>query len=136
VSKQLLVLEEVIAMLEVTKASKQTIENFRRQAEGVLAKRPTRGYDEVTVSSSYGAKTGRGYVELTLDEVRSQMEPAKAREIGLMLIQAAEAAESDEIFIKLLTEKIGLELDHQARGAFLLDLREIRQGSRKIVWPS
>jgi hypothetical protein len=74
-------------------------------------------------------------VELTLDEVRSQMEPKKAREIGMMLIEAAEAATSDEIFLKLLTEKIGLNLDDHARGAFLLDLREIRQGSRDIQRP-
>jgi uncharacterized protein YfeS len=134
-SKQLLVLEEVIAMLETIGASKQTRENFRRQAEGVLAKRPTRGHDEVTVSSGYGQRSQRGFVELTLDEVRTQMESAKAREIGLMLIQAAEAAESDEIFLKLLTEKIGLKLDDQARGAFLLDLREIRQGTRDISRP-
>jgi uncharacterized protein YfeS len=134
-SKQLLVLEEVLAMLETIGASKQTRENFRRQAEGVLAKRPTRGHDEVTVSSGYGRSSQRGFVELTLDEVRTQMESAKAREIGLMLIQAAEAAESDEIFLKLLTEKIGLQLDDHARGAFLLDLREIRQGTRDISRP-
>jgi hypothetical protein len=134
-SKQLLVLEEVLAMLETIGASKQTRENFRRQAEGVLAKRPGRGHDEVTVSSGYGRSTHRGFVELTLDEVRTQMESAKAREIGLMLIQAAEAAESDEIFLKLLTDKIGLDLDDYARGAFLLDLRELRQGTLDISRP-
>lgn len=133
-SKQLLVLEEVIAMLETTKASKQTIENFRRQAEGVLATRPTRGHDEVTVSSGYGRTSQRGFVELTIDEVRTQMDPKKAREIGLMLIEAAEAATSDEIFVKLLTEKIGLELDDHGRGGFLLELRELRQGTRGTSW--
>jgi hypothetical protein len=135
-SKQLLVLEEVIAMLETIKASKQTIENFRRQAEGVLAKRPSRGHDEVTVSSGYGRTSQRGFVELTLDEVRSQMEPKKAREIGLMLIEASEAAMSDEVFIKLLTDRIGLDLDDNARGAFLLDLRELRQGTRETSRPT
>jgi len=134
-SKQLLVLEEVLAMLDTIGASKQTRENFRKQAEGVLAKRPMRGHDEVTVSSGYGRTSQRGFVELTLDEVRSQMEPRKAREIGLMLIEAAEAATSDELFIKLLTEKIGLDLDDTARGAFLLDIRELRQGTRDISRP-
>jgi hypothetical protein len=39
-------------------------------------------------------------------------------------------------FLKLVTEKIGLELDETARGAFLLDLREIRQGTRGTSWPT
>ena len=134
-SKQLLVLEEVLAMLDTIGASKQTQFNFRRQAESVLEKRPTRDHDEVTVSSGFGAKTHRGFVELTLDEVRSQMEPAKAREIGLMLIEAAEAAMSDEIFVKLLRERVGIE-DAERLGFILLDLRELRQGIRGVSWPS
>jgi hypothetical protein len=133
-SKQLLVLEEVLAMLEVIGASKGTIANFRKQAEGVLAKRPSRGFDEVTVSSGHGARTERGFVELTVDEVRTQMDPAKAKEIGMMLIEAAEAAISDQIVLKFLKDKIGLE-DAHAQGAVLLDLREIRQGTRGISRP-
>lgn len=79
-------------MLEVIGASKGTIANFRRQAEGVLEKRPTRGFDEVSVSSGHGAKTERGFVELTVDEVRTQMAPAKAKEIGLMLVRRIDRA--------------------------------------------
>lgn len=134
-SKQLLVLDEVLAMLQTIGASKATQANFRRQAESVLAKRPTRGHDEVSVSSGYGAATHRGYVELTLDEVRTQMEPSKAREIGLMLLEASEAAISDEIFLKLLKERVGIE-DEQRLGYILLDLRELRQGTRGTSQPS
>jgi hypothetical protein len=62
------------------------------------------------------------------------MEAAKAREIGLMLIQAAEAATSDEIFITLL-KQIGLDTGEH-HGTILLALREIRQGTRGVSWPS
>src|SRR5262245_31073256 len=107
-AKQLLVLEEVVAMLQATSAPKRVIEEFRKQAEFVLAKRNERAIeasnaeepekvDHITVSSSYGHKTQRGYVEFTLNEVRTQMEPKKAREVGLMLLESAEAAIGDEI---------------------------------------
>jgi hypothetical protein len=57
----------------------------------------------------------------------------KAREVGLMLLEAAEAAMSDEIMVKLL-EQVGLP--PEARTGMLLHLREIRQGTRGTSWPS
>ena len=50
-----------------------------------------------------------------------------------MLLEAAEAATSDEIFVTML-EKIGI--DTERAGHVLIDLREIRQGTRGTSWPS
>jgi hypothetical protein len=138
-AKPLLVLDEVLAMLDVVGVSAPLRDKFRAQANTVLAKRVSRdasddGTDAISVSSGYGQASQRGFVDLTLNETRSQMDPAKAREVGLMLIEAAEAAVSDEIVMALLRDKIGLDADRVAY--VLLDLREIRQGTRGTSWPS
>jgi hypothetical protein len=133
-SRQVFVLEEVIAMLQAIGAAKGTIENFRKQAEFVASKRPRREYDEVEGGSGFGQSSQRGHVELVLNDQLTQMDVKKAREIGLMLLEAAEAATSDEMFIKMLDE-IGIS-DPNARGNMLVKLREIRQGTRGVSWPS
>jgi hypothetical protein len=144
-AKQLLVLEEVEAILRANSTPNRVIEAFRTQATKILAMRNEREteattdeepdrVDRITVSSSYGHRTQKGYVEFTLNELRTQMEPKKAREVGLMLLEAAEAATSDEIFVTLLKEKVGI--DTERAGMVLIDLRELRQGTREISWPS
>lgn len=133
-ARQVLVLEEVIAMLQAISAPTRIIEQFRQQAEGVLGKKSETGDDHVTVSSGFGQKSRVGFVELTVNETRTQMDAKKAREIGLMLIEGAEAAASDQIFVTLL-ERMGLD-SMEAHGRVLLELREIRQGTRGVSWPS
>lgn len=132
-ARKTFVLEEVIAMLKVSGAPNRVIDAFQKRAEFVAAKRNQKNLDEVSVGSSFGADTRRGYVEFTLNDQLSQMEPTKAREIGLMLLEAAEAATSDEIFVTMLA-KFGL--DEERAGRILIDLREIRQGTRGTSWPS
>jgi hypothetical protein len=127
------VLEEVIAMLRVSSAPTHVIDAFQKQAEFAAATRNQKSLDAITVGSIFGADTRRGYVELTLNDQLSQLEPAKAREVGLMLLEAAEAASSDELFVRLL-ENIGIDTD--LAGRILIDLREIRQGPRGTSWPS
>lgn len=133
-ARQVLVLEEILAMLKVIGAPNRVVDAFRDQAERVLEKKPEKNLDAVSVSSGFGQTSRVGFVELTLNETRSQMDAKKAREIGLMLIEAAEAAASDEIFVKLL-ERIGVESVEQ-HGRILLELRELRQGTRGVSWPS
>jgi hypothetical protein len=133
-ARQVFVLEEVLAILKGSGATPGVIETFQRHATFIAAKRNAKTMDAVTVSSSFGSDTRRGSVELTMNDQLSQMPPAKAREIGIMLLEAAEAAMSDEIFVTLLTERLGLERDAAAR--VLIDLREIRQGTRGTSWPS
>jgi hypothetical protein len=88
---------------------------------------------DVQVASIYGAKTQQGLVELTINGEKLQMDLPKAREIVGMLQGAIEAAISDELMYKFLL-KLGLN-DNQA-GAALIDFRELRQGSRGVVYPS
>jgi len=131
--RRVLVLEEIIAILRTVGASPAVIDKFTDQVSLVIGAKPTRAVDDVTVGSGFGQKSERGFVELTLNDERSQMDARKAKEIGLMLIEAAEAAQSDEMFIQLLS-RVGLD-DAEARGRFLIELREIRQGSRGVVRP-
>lgn len=139
--KQLLVLDEALVMLEVVGVSSALREKFRAQAVASL-KFKARGHveaadgsDAVTVSSGFGQKSQRGFVELTINEAMTQMDPAKAREIGLMLLQGAEAAVSDEIFMSLMRDRVGIT-DAERLGRILLDLRELRHGTRGVQWPS
>jgi hypothetical protein len=59
------------------------------------------------VASIMGHFTGRGLVELTLGAEKAQVVPAKAREIATFLLEAASAAEGDEILSKVL-ERTGM----------------------------
>src|SRR5262245_12168747 len=100
-AQTLLVLREALTMLETVGVSKPLIEKFRALAEAALqhkgrSQAPDDGTDRVIVGSGFGTASQRGFVELTLNDQLTQMEIAKAREIGLMLLEAAEAATSDE----------------------------------------
>ena len=133
-ARTVMTLEEAVAFLNVVGVSAALVEKFTAQANAVYGKKDTRGYDAVTVTSGFGQTTRVGFVELQVNDQRTQMDVKKAREIGLMLIQAAEAAASDQMFVELL-QQMGLE-DNTQVGAVLLELRAIRQGTRDISWPS
>jgi len=143
-AKSLLTLEEVIVILQSMTAPEKIIARVQTQAEMILSARNQREVtsddpeavqtDAVSVASTFGQRTQRGYVELTLNEQRTQMEPKKAREIGLMLIEAAEAATSDELLVTFLKRLDVTEPAAHARA--LSDLREIRQGTRGTSWAS
>src|SRR5262249_726325 len=135
-AKQLLVLEEVLAMLKVTGAPNRVIEKFREHWDQVFAHKPQTEIDDVQVASGYGERPRRGMVELTVNDQRIQMEPKKAQEIALMLLESAEAAVSDEVFMRFLEDKFKIPDDDQLRGHILLDLREIRQGTRGVSRPT
>lgn len=89
---------------------------------------------DITIGTLLSAKDSTGRIELAINGDITQMDVAKAREIALMLGQAIEAAISDEIMFKFLTERIGLE-PTKASSA-LIYLREYRQGSPDRVYPS
>jgi hypothetical protein len=89
---------------------------------------------EITVSTLLSARTKEGRVELAVNGELTQMDLDKAREIVSMLQGAIEAAISDELVYKFLTEKAGLKPDQAS--AALIDFRELRQGSRDLVRPS
>jgi len=131
--KRLLTLEEVLAMLETVGLPAHYVEKFTQQAELVIGRKPKATVDHVTVSSGFGQKSQRGFVELTIDDTLTQMDAGKAREIGLFLLQASEAAQSDEIFVKFF-DQMGIE--GVGRAQLLLKLRELRQGTTGVSFPS
>jgi len=89
---------------------------------------------EITVSTLLSSRTKEGRIDFTLNGELTQMDLPKAREVVGMLQGAIEAAISDELVFKFLTQKIGLEPERAS--AALVDFRELRQGSRDTVYPS
>ena len=89
---------------------------------------------DITVSTLLSSRTKEGRIDFTLNGELTQMDLDKAREVVGMLQGAIEAAVSDELVYKFLTQKIGLEPERAS--AALIDFRELRQGSRDIVYQS
>ena len=91
-------------------------------------RRGIRGHFEV--GSGYSMQRSEPYVEVAVDLSPAQFSPAKAREIALLLLECAEAAESDALIMAFAGT---MDLD-QARAAQLLDLfrqqREKRRGGK------
>ena len=88
---------------------------------------------DITVSTLLSSATKEGRIDFTLNGELTQMDLDKAREVVSMLQGAIEAAISDELMYRFLTQTIGLKPD--AAAAALLDFREMRQGSRSTVFP-
>jgi hypothetical protein len=89
---------------------------------------------DITVGTLLSSRTKQGRVEISLNGELTQMDLDKAREIVGMLQGAIEAAVSDELLYRFLTEKVGMDAERASVG--LLDFRELRQGSRERVHPS
>jgi hypothetical protein len=75
------------------------------------------------VRSIYGAATRKGLVEVTLGSRQFQVLPSKARELAQMLLEAASAAEGDEILLRVL-DRAGLS--PQRAGQVLMAMRSER----------
>jgi len=87
----------------------------------------------IELASILSARTKEGKVELAVNEIQVQLDLPKAREVLWMLSQAIEAAVSDQVMYEFLVQRIGMADDLASRA--LLDLRELRQGSRATVYP-
>lgn len=87
----------------------------------------------IEVASLLSARTKAGMVELVVNSERTQMDIRKAREVVGMLQAAVEAAISDEAVYTLARTKLGVS--EEVASNMLLDLRELRQGSRSTVFP-
>lgn len=97
----------------------------------------------VQFASIYGVKTKQGIVEMLIrvvndeddnEPLKIQMDIAKAKHIAEMLMTAIEAAISDGLLVRFLSERVGLS--EESAAAALLDFREMRQGSRESVNPN
>lgn len=89
---------------------------------------------DITVSTLLSSRTKQGRIDFTLNGELTQMDLDKAREVVGMLQGAIEAAISDELMYRFLTEKIGLEPERAS--AALIDFRELRQGTRDTSYPN
>lgn len=115
---------------------------FHRETDGevidmhgiALQAKPGTTATDITVSTLLSSRTKEGRIDFTLNGELTQMDLDKAREVVGMLQGAIEAAISDELMYRFLTDKIGLEPDRAS--AALIDFREMRQGSRERVYPS
>lgn len=90
--------------------------------------------NRVGFNGIYGVRTNRGYIELLLNEkVASRWDVKKAKEIRDMLSEAIEACISDELIVKFFMNK--LNLNQEKAAMVLMDFRELRQGTKKTVYP-
>jgi hypothetical protein len=62
--------------------------------------------------------------------LRVQLDVGQAKELGLRLLEAAEAAESDAAMYRLLVRKVGLKLD--AAGRMVAELRNEREAKHEV----
>lgn len=77
--------------------------------------------------SIFGANTRRGLVKLTIGNDHQIITPNEARAFAHSILEAAEAAEMDEVLVRFLTETEGLELSDNAAVAMLREFREMRR---------
>jgi len=75
-------------------------------------------------TSIYGARTRRGLVQVTYGREQYLVTPAKAREMATFLLEAASAAEGDEVLMHAL-DRAGLSMTRAAQ--VLMAVRQERQ---------
>lgn len=86
------------------------------------------GEDQETgfwVASMFGHATRWPLVSVKLRDVSVQVTPLKAREMAMMLLEAAEAAEGDGFVVTFFEEQIGV--DEEIAAQAMLAFRRFRQ---------
>lgn len=96
--------------------------------DAIVSKGDRRG--DFTVSSIYGYATQKPYVNIEVSVSPMQCSPAKAREMALMLLESADASESDAVLIRFGMDVLDM---NQSQAAQLLNqfriFREKQRGS-------
>jgi hypothetical protein len=91
---------------------------------------------ELWAKSLFGAETRRGLVELSFEDddgiphLIGICSPTEARAFALSIIEAAEAAETDQLVMEWLKDAVGVQDDLDAVKV-LKDFRERREQWRK-----
>jgi hypothetical protein len=83
---------------------------------------------EFATSSIYGYASKKPYVNLEVSVSPMQMSPAKARECALMLLESADAAESDAVLIGYARDV--LDMDEKGAAQLLNHFRRYREKQR------
>lgn len=89
----------------------------------IVAKSDRRG--EFAVSSIYGYASQKPYVNIEVSMSPMQCSPAKAREMALMLLESADASESDAVLIGYAKDV--LDLDERGAAQLLQQFRQYRE---------
>lgn len=94
---------------------------------------PETDEENITVSSGYGARTRKPFVRLTYEHADATVafSPDVARTIAQRLFEAAEAAESDAAFVKLMFSDA--DTAPERVGEALLGWRYARKRARREV---
>ncbi len=88
-----------------------------------------RNVPELWAYSIFGAQLRKGLVKLVHDKnVIAMMTPAEARSWAMNILEAAEAAETDEFLMEVFKEKVGLDDAHAV--AVLADFRKHRESKQ------
>lgn len=83
---------------------------------------------EFAVSSIYGYTTRKPYVNVEVSSSPMQVSPAKAREMALMLLESADASESDAALLGYVRDV--LDLDEVGAAQLLNQFRAYRERQR------
>jgi hypothetical protein len=83
---------------------------------------------DFSVSSIYGYKSQKPYVNVEVSISPMQLSPAKAREIALMLLESADASESDAALIGFARDALGMSETDQAK--LINQFRQYRETAR------
>src|SRR4051812_5622878 len=93
----------------------------------VIVKRDQRK-GEIRAAAIVSSQNGRPFVEFACDISPTQFTPAKAREIALMLLESADASESDAVLMGFARDM--LDFDQQAAAKLLNQFRQYRETAR------
>lgn len=81
--------------------------------------------------SIFGFHTRKGLVKLSYGITFEKLiSPGEARKFALSILEAAEAAETDEFIVNWLEKRIGLKGD-EGKVQLLIDFREVREKMRR-----
>lgn len=92
----------------------------------IVTKGDRRG--DFSVSSIYGYASQKPYINVEVSMSPMQCSPAKAREMALMLLESADAAESDAVLIGYAKDV--LDLDERGAAQLLQQFRQYREKTR------
>jgi hypothetical protein len=92
----------------------------------IVKRDPRQG--EISTQGIVSSQNGKPYVQFALDISPTQFTPGKAREVALMLLEAADAAESDAVLMAFARDQIGL--DDAGAAQLLAQFRKSREQAR------
>jgi hypothetical protein len=105
---------EPVPWAETDEARRERYRTIGQAVMDVIVPRDDRRGD-FSVASIYGYKSQKPYVNVEVSISPMQCSPAKAREIALMLLESADASESDAALIGFARDALGMSETDQAK---------------------